>query len=96
MAMKMSKILGCSVKECSYNKNGECHTIAITVGDGSHAACDTFYRSQHKGGAPDMHGCVGACRAEDCSFNSLLECTAPGIDVGPHAGHADCRTFSSR
>ncbi|MBI5562506.1 MAG: DUF1540 domain-containing protein [Deltaproteobacteria bacterium] len=98
MAIAMSKILSCSVKECAYNVNDKCHTLAITVGDGSHPACDTYCysKNQAKGGAPDVTGGVGACKTDACKFNKSFECAASGINVGPHGGHADCRTFAQR
>lgn len=96
MATKMPKILSCSVKECSYNKNNECHTPAITIGGpGPHAACDTFVKMSKKGGINDIGG-VGACKVDDCKFNQSLECGATGINVGYHSDHADCTTFSLR
>lgn len=95
MAMGMPRVTSCSVSECSYNMNNECHTLAITVGDGTHAACDTFVRLQNKGGT-EATGGVGACKAFNCQHNKALECIAAGISVGPHSGHADCKTFSAR
>lgn len=95
MPISMPKILSCSVTECAYNINSECHTLAITVGDGNHAECDTFYRFKSKGGA-DMVGGVGACKAYECVYNKSLECNAPGINVGHHSGHADCQTFTRK
>lgn len=70
--------------------------MAITVGDGKHAACDTFYKAKTKGGSPDLTGSVGACKVDNCSFNKEFECSANGIKVGPHSGHADCQTFQAR
>ncbi|OGP14039.1 MAG: hypothetical protein A2054_07765 [Deltaproteobacteria bacterium GWA2_55_10] len=95
MAITMPKILSCTVVECAYNKNNECHTPGITVGDGGHATCDTYYRAQEKGGG-DLVGGVGACRAYECSYNKSYECSAPGIKVAHHSEHADCKTFSPR
>ncbi|MBI2400890.1 MAG: DUF1540 domain-containing protein [Deltaproteobacteria bacterium] len=95
MAITMPKILSCTVLECAYNVNSECHTMAITVGDGGHASCDTFYRAPNKGGG-DMVGGVGACKSYECSFNKSYECTAPGINVAHHSEHADCKTFNPR
>lgn len=93
MAINISKILSCAVVECSYNKNNECHTPAITVGDGKHASCDTYFRSESKGGI-DTVGGVGACKVEDCRYNRSFECTAAGINVGHHVDHADCTTYT--
>ncbi len=94
--ISMPKILSCTVNECAYNINNECHTLAITVGDGEHAACDTFYRAKVKGGAMDLIGGVGACKASACKFNKAFECTAPGINVARHSEHADCKTYAAR
>lgn len=96
MAIQMPTITKCSATECSYNKNNECHTLAITVGDASHPACDTFFKAGHKGGVPDAKGGVGACKSENCQYNVLLECSAKMINVGYHQGHADCTTFTAR
>lgn len=96
MAISMPKILDCMVVDCSYNRNKECHAMAITVGSGGHPLCDTFIKASQKGGVMDMMGSVGACREAGCKFNQALECSASGIHVGRHADHADCSTFASR
>ncbi|MBI4495555.1 MAG: DUF1540 domain-containing protein [Deltaproteobacteria bacterium] len=93
MAKQMPKVLECEVQECSYNKNKVCHAMAITVGGLKHPMCDTFLKSAQKGGVPDMTGGVGACKEDDCKFNRSLECNAPGIHVGTHMDHGDCKTF---
>ena len=95
MAKSMPKILDCMVVDCSYNRNKECHAMAITVGSGGHPMCDTFIKASQKGGVMDMMGSVGACREAGCKFNQALECSASGIHVGLHADHADCSTFAS-
>ena len=53
----------CEVKSCAYNNGGQtCHARAITIGDGIHAACDTFFVSdRHTRNTSDMAG-VGACK----------------------------------
>lgn len=96
MATGMPKILDCVMMDCSYNKNKECHAMAITVGTEGHPMCDTFIKLPQKGGVMDMMGGVGACREAGCKFNQSLECSASGIHVGRHADHADCSTFVSR
>ena len=83
--------------DCSYNRNKECHAMAITVGSGGHPMCDTLIKSSQKGGVMDMMGSVGACKEADCKFNQVLECSASGgIHVARHADHADCSTFAAR
>lgn len=96
MEIQASKVLDCSVTECSYNMNKTCHALAITVGDSTCAMCDTYFKSPEKGGAMEMTGSVGACKENDCKFNKSLECAAPGIHVASHMGHADCATYSPR
>lgn len=95
MAISMPKILSCTVLECAYNIDSECHTIAITVGNGGHAKCDTYYKAANKGGA-EIVGGVGACKAHECTYNKSYECSAPGINVARHTEHADCKTFTHR
>ena len=94
--MKMAPITDCEVQECSYNMNKRCHTLAITIGDSGCPCCDTFIKAPKKGGDADTIGGVGACRSESCMHNESLECTASGIMVDMHSGHADCRTFAMR
>lgn len=96
MAMTMPKILDCSAEECAYNGKKQCHTLAITVGDASCPMCDTFMKASKKGGSMDMTGGVGACKEDNCKFNTALECSASGIHVGMHEGHAECMTFAKR
>jgi hypothetical protein len=96
MAVQTPKILDCSVTDCSYNSNKACHAVAITVGNGSCPMCDTYFNSSQKGGAMEITGSVGACKEFDCKFNKSLECSAPGIHVSGHMGHADCATFSRK
>ena len=90
----MSKILDCTMSDCSYNKNKECHTMAITIG-GAHAMCGTLLKAAQKGGVDDMTAGVGACQIANCKYNRNLECTASGIHVGMHSEHADCITFAT-
>lgn len=95
MAMVMPLVQKCTVTNCSYNTDTVCHAMAITVGQGTRPLCDTFYKTDHKGGAMDSKGRVGACKEEQCRFNESLECTASqGITVSLHEQHADCVTFA--
>lgn len=95
MAMKMPKVLDCTVGECAYNKTMVCHAMAITVG-GESPICDTFLNLTKKGGVMDMIAGVGACKEFDCMFNKSLECQSEGIHIAHHLGHAECETFSLR
>jgi hypothetical protein len=40
----------------------------------------------------DEDGCVLTCTAADCSYNRMLECLAPNIQVGDD--HPTCDTFT--
>jgi len=97
MAMQMSKISACTVANCSFNQNSQCHALAITVGGPEVCACcDTYLDASKKGGVAEMTGGVGACKVESCTHNSSFECSAPNIKVGLHQGHADCTTFKAK
>lgn len=90
--MEMPKVLACSMNECAFNREKQCHALAINVG-GSHPACDTFTNSSSRAGIPETTAGIGACKVGSCKFNTALECSAPGITVGHHEKHADCKTY---
>ncbi|MBN1601282.1 MAG: DUF1540 domain-containing protein [Chitinispirillaceae bacterium] len=92
MQKSFSPIVECDAIDCAYNKNRQCHTHAITVGD-EEPCCDTFYCARHKGGIQDVIGGVGACKVEDCVYNKSLECTAKSIHIVMNMGHPDCGTY---
>lgn len=102
MAMKMSQIKKCDAQECAYNKERQCHALAITVGDSrsqsqSHPMCDTFTAMSQEAGDANTTGFVGACRAADCEYNGNLQCQAGQIDVGAHKQMDwDCQTYEKR
>lgn len=89
---KMPGVSECAIEECAYNKKKTCHAIAITVGDGLHPLCDTFFKSALRGGAKETAG-VGACKVSSCRHNKELECNASGIQVGSMKNMANCLTF---
>lgn len=91
----MSRVLDCTVTRCSYNKNKQCHAMAIQVG-GPHPACDTYTVTQGKAGFSGVGEGVGACKVGNCMFNQNLECSAGGIHVGIDLNHADCKTFKEK
>lgn len=92
--IEMPVIQDCAARECAYNTEGSCNARAITVGDGEHPACDTFFaRTSHVAKRPAEAG-VGACKVSACRHNQDLECTANLVRIGRHAGHAECLTFS--
>lgn len=96
ITIEMPSVLACEVTHCAYNENESCHARAITVGDGAHPACDTFFpAARHIQSAAQIAG-VGACKVTACRYNDDLECSASGVRIGAHQGHADCVTFSPR
>jgi Domain of Unknown Function (DUF1540) len=92
--MDMPKIMDCTMEDCAYNRNEECHAMAITVGDHT-PICDTYICGTHKSGVK-KRGCVGACKVEECKFNDELECCSSGIHVGIHSNQPECLTFDSK
>jgi hypothetical protein len=93
ITIDMPSVLACEATRCAYNVDQSCHARAITVGDGSHPACDTFFPANEHTHRADNAG-VGACKVSSCRYNDDLECSASGVRVGIHQGHADCVTFS--
>ena len=89
----MPVVDNCTVDACAYNRDNNCHALAITVGNGEGAHCDTFFGIPRKGGVPSVTGGVGACKMADCTHNVDLECRAPAISVGAQRDTADCLTY---
>jgi hypothetical protein len=93
--MEMATVIKCSVHDCVYNMDNQCHTMAITIGDGNSPRCDTFWHSTMKGGnASNMAG-VGACKVSVCKYNKKFECAARGITVNYRDQEPDCTTFET-
>ncbi|GAA2718150.1 DUF1540 domain-containing protein [Micromonospora olivasterospora] len=90
------RVRECVVAACAYNRRGDCHAFAITIGSSDHAHCHTFTTLPKPGGVDTLIAQVGACQREDCRHNSRLECHAPGIRVGPDNDLADCMTYDRR
>lgn len=84
----------CDMTECFFNQGRKCHASAINIG-GSHPQCDTFTASG-KHASPAPTAMVGACKVEQCRYNTDMQCTAQSIAVGQHLMHADCKTFEAR
>jgi hypothetical protein len=95
--MKMSKVEECSVSDCAYNTNDECHALAITIGEQpSTPMCDTFFKASSHGGDKEATAGVGACKSYACSHNQSYECMASSIRVGIHDNQPDCLTFEMK
>jgi len=94
--MDLPDVQSCDVLECAYNKNRQCHAIAITIGDSGTPRCDTFWAGQGgsvEAGDPSQIAHVGACHTSQCEFNERLECSAPGIRVGYQSENPSCLTY---
>lgn len=93
VTVDLPDVSDCFVSDCAYNRDERCQARAITIGDGTHPACDTFCRADaHVSDAHRVSG-VGACKVASCRFNSDLECQAPAISVGYRHDRQCCLTF---
>jgi hypothetical protein len=93
--IEMPLVKNCSVQECAFNTDQYCHAKAITIGDGSNPACDTFF--EHASHATkNRNAGVGACKVESCQFNKNFDCTAVDISVGEIANTVRCLTYLSQ
>ena len=93
--MEMPMISQCQASECAYNTDGQCHAMAITVGDRTHPRCDTFLQASTKGGDMSCTALVGACKVGSCMHNVTFECQASSVVVGHMQDEIDCLTFSA-
>ncbi|MGE5173297.1 MAG: DUF1540 domain-containing protein [Betaproteobacteria bacterium] len=96
MAKKMPFIIGCDAENCAYNRDKECHALAITVGVSGLPRCDTYTSLSGKGGVAESFGSVGACREELCTFNDSLECTSAAVLIRMRNGRPICIAFQSK
>ena len=96
--MGMPPVEDCTASNCAYNQDHKCYAKAITIGQSTHPACDTFLSDDTRlvpahVVARNVSAGVGACKTVLCQHNDNLECVAPSIRVTSHATHADCVTF---
>ncbi|MGE5307813.1 MAG: DUF1540 domain-containing protein [Deltaproteobacteria bacterium] len=89
----------CTVSKCAYNVDNQCHTPAITVGEGTEPVCDTFLcdvcvKTADKGGPKASNAFVGACKVAYCEHNRSLECAAGSIKVDVQKNKPECDTFA--
>lgn len=89
-------VAGCEVDECAYNIDSGCHARAITVGDGVHPGCDTYFVSDTHTREKRRSAGVGACKVSACRFNEEFECAADGIHVGYNDDGVNCLTYAPR
>jgi hypothetical protein len=93
MTLEMPCIQDCSVSACTYNHDQSCHARAVTIGDGAHPGCDTFFSNGSHCKSKSMAG-VGACKISTCMHNADFECQAGEVSIGMGGGGACCTTFS--
>jgi len=94
MTFTMPVVSECKVSECAYNLNETCNARAITIGDGVHPGCDTFFsNSTHTHEFNELTG-VGACKVRSCRHNSEFECSADRIEVGHNKSGVCCLTYA--
>lgn len=93
ISMTMPVVAQCMVSDCAYNLQNTCNAKAITIGDGVHPGCDTFFsNSTHTHDFNDYTG-VGACKVVSCRFNREFECNAEEISVGRNKGGVCCLNY---
>ncbi len=101
ISISMPMVQNCSVSECAYNAGNGCHAKAITIGDNSNPACDTYFcastpsAGEHTGNPGPAAG-VGACKVDGCRHNKDYECMAEAISVGHRVDHVNCLTYAPR
>lgn len=95
ISVDVPEVGNCAAKHCAFNRDGNCHAQAITVGNSIDPVCDTFIASgQHNKRQPCAG--VGACKVARCRHNDDLLCQADSVRVGMHGQHAKCETFDPR
>lgn len=83
-------VLTCAASDCTYNRSFGCHAPRIQVAN-DHPACSTYTHDAAPIASPEA--AVSLCLSMGCHYNDHARCSAHGITVGTHAGHADCATF---
>jgi hypothetical protein len=90
MQMSDAHVLTCLADGCSYNCREVCCAPNVDVG-AKHPACDTFTTGavQIREAEPQVQD----CKVMDCHFNNSEACSAAGVTMITHSGHADCGTY---
>jgi hypothetical protein len=83
-------VLTCTVSDCGYNRSLKCFAPSIAVGD-DHPYCDTYTHDTVP--AAESEAFVSQCLTMMCDFNDAGHCSARGVTLDCHSGHADCATF---
>ncbi len=94
MTFSMSVVTHCEVSDCAYNLKNTCNARAVTIGNGVHPGCDTFFsNSTHTHEFNEVTG-VGACKVISCMHNHEFECGAEKIEVGHDKAGISCLTYT--
>lgn len=96
ITIEMPMVADCMVRECAYNVDEACYARAITIGDGVHPGCDTFFGTPTHSRVHSLRAGVGACKVMACRHNDDLECQAESIRVARQGTEVRCMTFSAR
>lgn len=91
----MPEVAECQIRQCAYNVSNGCHARAITIGDGVHPGCDTYFKSSVHASDANMQAGVGACKVANCVHNDDFECQAQNIRVGNRGKTVECLTYAS-
>lgn len=89
------EVTDCAVGQCAYNVHHACHARAITIGDGVHPGCDTYFKSSVHSAHIETNAGVGACKVSACMHNDDFECQAKNVRVGVRRNSIECLTFKS-
>lgn len=96
ITIEMPMVADCTVGECAYNVDQTCYARAITVGDGVHPGCDTFFEAPTHSRVHTTAAGVGACKVTACRHNDDFECQTESIRVARNGSDVRCMTFSAR
>lgn len=94
MTLDMPLVSTCDITDCAYNRGNNCHARAITIGDGVHPGCDTFFSNDTHTRETGRIAGVGACKIDTCSYNEDFECSAESIEVSQDNFGVRCMTFT--
>lgn len=93
IATDMPEVSRCAATECAYNTDSACHARAITIGDGNHPDCDTYFNNNGHTKRERIAG-VGACKVTGCTHNQDFECSADKIELGYSGDSVNCLTYA--
>lgn len=93
VTLDMTVVTECKVSDCAYNLRDTCNARAITIGDGIHPGCDTFFsNTTHTHEFNEVTG-VGACKVLSCRYNQDFECGSEFINIGRNKSGVSCLKY---